>query len=597
MNSPLGSADFFALEAGECLDRLEQIVNRPEGPPADELLRYSRALRGSALMASHPAIARAAGGLELVARGLRDGSTVWDAGARERTGQAIDEFRALVRAAADWSSADAGRAARLTADLEALAGGAAPSAAPAVDAPREPAELNTGVRAFVARESALIASALDRAALALRDTPDAREPLYAVLRRMQSLRGLAELSELTPLPEILDGIELGVGDLTRLFAPPPEVERLLESAAHALTRIARDVAGSGLPEADPPEARQFTELLLKAFAVERDVVPIESLYVDGDDTPYRRTESQPQFSAPAPLGPVELVSYGEHLSQAADRIADAGSGTIRDLRLYALVGTLRSVSPGGDAVATALAVLARSAREAIATGAAARSTTEFCNALRAAGELLRSLAEPGDQNLIGRRLLDLGNELDLLGPPAAGAPPEAPSVADESDVVPIRSLEYAADVEAAKNAEAAENAETEAAPVPIESLAPDSPAAATVFREAPVAPVAPAAPVPPVRPVPPAPTDRLAAAYTTYARLMREQGEPERVPGHEEPSAQLPEVDIRTLCYRGRAALERAGHVGHSLASQLGAGGDLRAAEPLIRELIDLVPLALDTAD
>ena len=577
MNSPLGSADFFALEAGECLDRLEQLVNRPEGPPADELLRYSRALRGAALMASHPAIARAAGGLELVARALRDGSGTWDAAARERAGQAIDEFRALVRSAANWSSADAGRAARLTADLESLAGGAAAAVTPALEAPTEPAELNTGVRAFVARESALIASALDRAAQALRDAPDAREPLYAVLRRMQSLRGLAELSELTPLPEVLDGIELGVGDLTRLFAPPPEVDRLLESAAHALSRIARDVAGNGRPDADPPEARQFTELLLKAFAVERDVVPIESLYEDGDDTPYRRPESQPQFSAPAPLGPVELVSYGEHLSQAADRIASAESGTIRDLRLYALVGTLRSVSPGGDAVATALAVLARSAREAIASGAAARSTTAFCDALRTAGELLRSLAEPGDQNLIGRRLLDLGNELDLLSPAAAAATAQAPAHADESDVVPIRSLEYA------------DHAEAEEPAVPIESLAPD-------------APPAPAAPAPPVLPAPPVPSapsdDRLAAAYATCARLTREEGAAAATaPVRQAPAPELPEVDIRTLCYRGRAALERADRVGHSLASQLGAGGDLRAAEPLIRELLDLVPLALDTAD
>src|SRR6476646_8861901 len=112
MSNPLGSADFFALEAGECLDRLEQLVSRPDGPPPDELLRSARALRGSALMANHPAIARAAAGVEQLARALRDGSRTWDAGARERAGQAIDEFRHLVRAARDWSSDDAGRAAR-----------------------------------------------------------------------------------------------------------------------------------------------------------------------------------------------------------------------------------------------------------------------------------------------------------------------------------------------------------------------------------------------------------------------------------------------------------------------------------------------------
>lgn len=598
MSNPLHGADFFALEAGECLDRLEQLLSRPDGPPPDEMLRYARALRGSALMAGHPAIARAAAGLEQLARALRDGSRDWDAGVRERSGQAIDEFRQLVRRSRDWTSADGGDAARLASELEALAGapaGGAPRAAPGSSA--EPAELNTGVRAFVARESALIASALDRAARALADTPDAREPLYAVLRRMQSLRGLAELSELTPLPEVLDGIELAVGDLTRLFAPPPGVDRLLESAAQALTRIARDVAGSGRPDADPPEARRFTEELLRAFAIERDVVPIESLYVDGDATPLRRPEAQPQFSPPAPPGPVELVSYGEHLAQAADRIVGAESATIRDLRLYALVGTLRSVgSAGGDAVATGLVVFSRSAREAIAGGGAAHAPSELADALRAAGALLRSLAESGDQNAIGRRLLDLAHDLDLLGHPAEEAPAdeapaeeapaeEAPAeearaeaapveaepveAPDESDVVPIRSLEYAP-------AEVAEEV------VPIASLAPDE------------------APAPAM--------DRLETAYVAYARLIRERGLPagaldDLITGHPAPARATepppaPEaVDIRRLCYSGRAALERARTVRDTLAAELEAGPGLGAVEPLLRELLDLVPLALDAAD
>ena len=87
MNQPLGSgADFFALEAGECLDRLEQLVTRPDGPPPDHMLRTARALRGSALMANHPAIARAAAGLEAVARAIRDGARPWDAAAREYVG-------------------------------------------------------------------------------------------------------------------------------------------------------------------------------------------------------------------------------------------------------------------------------------------------------------------------------------------------------------------------------------------------------------------------------------------------------------------------------------------------------------------------------
>ncbi len=570
MSNPLGTADFFALEAGECLDRLEQLVTRPQGPPPDEMLRYARALRGSALMASHSAIARAAAALEAIARGLRDGTSAWEPAMRERAGQAIDEFRLLVRNAREWSSADAVRASRIEADLLALAGEEAVGTSRAMPAPAaEPAELNTGVRAFVAREGALIASALDRAARALRETPGAREPLYAVLRRMQSLRGLAELSELTPLPEILDGIELAVGDLTRLFAPPPDVHRLLESAAQALTRIARDVAGSGRPAPDPDEARLFTEQLLRAFAVERDVVPIESLYVDGDATPFHRSESQPQFSAPTPLSGVELVSYGEHLFQAADRIVDAESATIRDLRLYSLVGTLRSVATaGGDPVAAALTVFGRSAREAIASGAAAGGDAEFAAILREAGALLRSLADAADQHEVGRRLLDLAHRLDQSvaqseEKAADARPAPAPANLADADIVPIESLDYATP--------------DEARPATIPSRTPDA-----------------------------AEVNSLEATYATYGKLIRDHGlaassvdQLIRRPHDAGPDGDTERapVDIRDLCYRGRAALERAVEVRDALAARLSSHSPLLPGEPLLLELLDLVPLALDRSD
>jgi hypothetical protein len=182
--------------------------------------------------------------------------------------------------------------------LESLAG-RGPSTEPA-ERRNEQGELNAGVRAFVAREGALIASALDRAARALRSSPGDREPLYTVIRRMQSLRGLAELGDLVPLPEILDGIELAVGDLTRLYAPPPGVEEVIAAASVALTRIARDIAEQGQPEADAEEARRFTELLLRAFAVERDVVPIETLFYADDPEPV----TLPLAQVPLPLPPV-----------------------------------------------------------------------------------------------------------------------------------------------------------------------------------------------------------------------------------------------------------------------------------------------------
>ena len=545
MTIPLGAADFFALEAGECLDRLETLVSQPEPPSADEFLRNARVLRGSALMAAQAHIARAAAGLEAVARAQRDHKRPWDAATREQVAQAVEEFRLLVRRVSAWSEADTARALRLGRGLETLAGGA-PANPPDRPAEGQRPELHTGVRAFVAREGALIASALDRAARSLRSTPGDREPLYNVIRRMQSLRGLAELGDLPPLPEILDGIELAVGDLTRLFAPPPDVDQVMQCAGQALTRISRDVAERGRPDPEAEEARRFTELLLRAFAVERDVVPIESLYYSGDPEPSTAPLSQPQFTMPEPLGPLELVSHGEHLCQTADLIAAARSSTQRDLRLYHLLGALRSAAiPSPDPVAGALGVFARSAQEALAAGVASHSLTELVARLREAGELLRSVGESDDRMLISRRLLDVAHRLD-------GLRTREPVASIEPAIVPIESLGYAPDHDV----------------VPIQSLAPDT-------ADADVVPIETLAPDEPAQ----AASGGIEASFRTFELLIR-------------PVEAV--VTIDTLCYSGRAALERAATVRHEINAALTRDASLESLQPLLQELLDLVPLALD---
>jgi hypothetical protein len=52
-------------------------------------------------------------------------------------------------------------------------------------------------------------------------------------------------------------------------------------------------------------------------------------------------------------------------------------------------------------------------------------------------------------------------------------------------------------------------------------------------------------------------------------------------------------VEIGVLCYRGRAALERALAVRQQLADELARNGGLASIQPLLQELLDLVPLAL----
>src|SRR5439155_100227 len=123
---PLGMSDFFALEAGEYLDRLDALLQPPAPPAAEELVRLARALRGSALMASQQGIARAAMG-----------------------------------------------------------------------------------------------SALDRAGRALRANPIAHDPLQQVLKALQPLRGLAALNDLPPLPDLLEGIEQAIGQISRTIGAPP----------------------------------------------------------------------------------------------------------------------------------------------------------------------------------------------------------------------------------------------------------------------------------------------------------------------------------------------------------------------------------------
>src|SRR5213595_1975731 len=243
-SKPLGMSDFFALEAGEYLERLDGLLAKGSSPSADEIVRLARALRGSALMASQPAIARTAAGLEAVARAVREGRRAWDPQTRQLAVRGVDDLKIFVRRAGSWSDADTAKAEALSHELEQLAG--RPSAQVRA---AEAMGLDAGARAFVAREGAAIASALDRAAQALRANPLAHDPLQHVLRALQPLRGLAALVDLPPLPDLLDGIERTIAELSRAgIDPPAHVGELFQAGATAIARAAREVAERGRPD-------------------------------------------------------------------------------------------------------------------------------------------------------------------------------------------------------------------------------------------------------------------------------------------------------------------------------------------------------------
>ncbi|HMJ59828.1 MAG TPA: hypothetical protein VK467_11885 [Gemmatimonadales bacterium] len=546
---PLGMSDFFALEAGEYLDRLDAVLQGDAPPAADEFVRLSRALRGSALMASQQAIARAASGVEALARAVREGRRPWDAGTKQVAIRAVDDLKIFVRQAASWTAADTAKAETLAAQLEQLAG--RPSAQVRA---AEAMGLDAGARAFVAREGAAIASALDRASKALSANPLAHDPLQHVLKALQPLRGLAALNDLPPLPDLLEGIERAIGELSQSkAAPKAPVAELFQAAASSIAHAAREVAERGRPDPEGAEFRRFAGLLVKLMESEPDVVAIDALF-HGDAGPHivhRGTAP----ARPATLGRLELVSHGEHLRQAADSLERAPSPTQRELRAHTLAGTFRALGgAGGGPVAERVAEFAHAAREAVTSGIAVNQSALFAVELRRAGEIL-SRSGSGDETALAAELAAVTAAVRAL------AGPSGPS---GSPVVPIESL----------------------APAPV-------PVVAT-----------PRAP----RPTP-AVTDEavpesgdLTGSWATYQRLAApgfgaasldallqgpsaDTGRPTAPRASAEPAV----VDIRTLLYKGARARQRAQEL-REAAKRIN-GDDLRA---IIDEVCDLVVLAIE---
>jgi len=551
---PLGMSDFFALEAGEYLERLDTLLAAADSPNADELVRLARALRGSALMANQPAIARTAAALEAVARAVREGRRAWDPQTKQLAVRGVDDLKIFVRRAPTWSEADTAKAEALSQELEQLAG--RPSAQVRA---AETVGLDAGARAFVAREGAAIASALDRAAQALRVNPLAHDPLQHVLRALQPLRGLAAVNDLPPLPDVLEGIERAIAELSRAgIDPPVNVGELFQAGATAIARAAREVAERGRPDHEGSEFRQFAAQLVRFLESEPDVVSIGTLYYN-DSGPHMVSRGIPA-ARPSTLGRLELVSHGDHLRQAADSLERAPSATQRELRAHTLGTTFRALAnAGGGVLADRVAQFAIAAREAVASGVAVTSPAAVAAELRRAGDVL-ARSGSGD--------------------------------------------------------EAALAAELDAVTAAIRAVQPSAPAPAPVAR--PVPPPSPVAPAPTPR-QPPAPhadepvaeTPDLVGSWTAYQRLARGgigaasldellagprtaavPPPPPPAPSPQPRAAAEPGVvDVRSLLYRGDRALHRAQEL--RAAAKQASGDSLRA---LVDEVCDLVALALEAS-
>jgi hypothetical protein len=546
-------SDFFALEAGEYLDRLDALVQASATPAADELVRLARALRGSALMASQQPIARAAMGLEALGRGLREARRQWDAATKQIATRALDDLKIFVRKAGSWTAADTARAEALASQLEQL-GGRPSSQVRAAEA----MGLDAGARAFVAREGAAIAGALDRAGRALRANPMAHDPLQHVLKALQPLRGLAALNDLPPLPDLLEGIERAIGELNRTSSAPlpgagDTIAELFQMAATSIAHAAREVAERGRPDPESAEFRKFAGLLVRFMDSEPDVVPIETL-----GTIVRRgTAPAGSGERPTTLGRLELVSHGEHLRQAADSLERAPSATQRELRAHTLGGTFRALgAAGGGPVAERVAEFAQAAREAVSSGIAVNQSALFAAELRKAGEIL-SASGSGDEPSTAAALAAVTVAVRQLGgvPSAKPAPPPAPPAPPPPPTRPADRV---------RTSDASPLVPRE--PIGAES-SPDIGGSWTVYQRMVAAGVGPASLEELIR-------GGSARAAADRGTMPRGNGEP---------------VDIQTLLYKGARARQRAQELRE--AAKRTSGDSLRA---IIDEVCDLVVLAIE---
>jgi hypothetical protein len=596
VNAPNRRAEFFALEASEYLAELEPLAARAETPDLERLVRGARALRGAALMAGLGTFARAAAGLEAVARQVRDHSLGWQPYARPAWREGLQTLRGLISRATAWEAADDRHALGLADRLERIASGqAAEGSAPVptqVPIHQATSSLTPGVRAFIARESELIAGSLLEASRALAPLPPTNA-LAAVLERMRSLRGLGAAGELSPLPELLDAMEATTRSLLNDPAPPPGVAGVFADASDALVTMARSVAQDGRVQV-PVGLDLVAHRLLEAFTGEFDVVPIGSLGYEGEASIVERGTAPHALPSGEPL-PIELVGVGDHLLIQADALEHPGAPAARDLRLFVLHRTL-STMPTHTGTGHFVAPLAAAIRRAIGVGTGAGALDHFASMLRDAGQFLVECVDSNNMSVLTDRrdalVRSLGGEPVATIPshteavlvPLAPVVPTTDDVMSAEPIVPVESLAPDDDTSDVIPIAALAPDVDESDVVPIESLAPED-------DEADVIPIAALAPDP-------TPADhgpgRLERAYRRRDALVGSHG-------LEHPSLDAlvgdPVVPVDDLLYRGARAMARAEEIRGQLSGILAEPSvELERLRPLLDELFDLVPLARDAA-
>jgi len=104
MTTPGRLLDFFTLEAGEYLTRLESLATQQSMERADatRFTAAARGLRGSATMAKADELARLANSVERIAVGVVLGTVSWDPELQRSVVSAIEDLKLLVRSVRQW---------------------------------------------------------------------------------------------------------------------------------------------------------------------------------------------------------------------------------------------------------------------------------------------------------------------------------------------------------------------------------------------------------------------------------------------------------------------------------------------------------------
>ncbi|MFI5280356.1 MAG: hypothetical protein ACHQU1_07665 [Gemmatimonadales bacterium] len=427
----MSTLDFFLIEGNDHLEQLDALAQTPPGTflKGDDLLRFARGYRGSAVMGGQMDLAHAGQGLEACARAIREGRLAWTEGTRAEVIRAIDDCKVLMKRLRAPEAGDAQKAEAIGTQLERLAG--RPTATtrgaggPALDA---------GARAFVAREAAAIASVLQQAARTLRGEPGNHQALAGLAPAMSALRGVAILNDLPPLGDMLAAIDNAAKDAAAGGPARGSEADILEAAAKALARAAREVVDLGHPDADSEEARVFAARLLATLALGGPIVDIAKLFV-ADAGPHIVT----QGTKPAAPQKSEMVSQGEYLNAVSAELSRAEGSVQRDLRLFGVAVALRPLAAAdGSPLASSLGRLAEAAREAIGRGDASHASDAFISQIRVAAAALTAAEREGEAQL-AQRLGQAADALAALGEKAAAAfaaaaPPPAAGALGEADL-------------------------------------------------------------------------------------------------------------------------------------------------------------------